>query len=571
MPATSRAPRSAEAGFPRFGLALATRLDGSDGLALLRATPELRTVWLIVLAGTASWDDGRQRRWLDAGCVVSCRPGELAPGRFARMDRAFAGILLGFSGDVAWAHARFLERRFGAVQRVESAGPVLRLARTIVREAAVATNELARERIAARWFGDWHHYVLRHRRSLIEFCSRSPAVEDLDPLPTRTVKDLARALGYSRSYLTRLLARRWGQTPGELLHQLRLQRAAQLLRTTGMPVEHVAAQSGFESASGFFAAFRARFAATPGEFRRRRRDDAALPAPPARRPPEPPPPALPALGHSTPLHDQIDTSDWDGPYFQILTCGEINRPNARPFEMSLNAMISRRTIVITLAGEATFETPEAGFHVGAGLGVAYPTPLNGRWRTAPDCRQWHRIWLQFTGPLAERFFDAAVARHGHVAEIPADSPLIAHARRMMRWIRGPRRTPIFWSQQTYLWLLAWREHLERAQRPPVDLRLAQFQSRLFDHRQRTLRAYARHLGYSVSYLSSKLKSQWNVAPGIVLRTARLDHGARLLRSSQRSVATIARECGYRTPSAFILAFKKRTGLTPLVYRRRHRV
>jgi AraC-like DNA-binding protein len=71
-------------------------------------------------------------------------------------------------------------------------------------------------------------------------------------------------------------------------------------------------------------------------------------------------------------------------------------------------------------------------------------------------------------------------------------------------------------------------------------------------------------------VSQKLKKQWNDTPGRVLRGARLDLAAEQLRTTLRPVHLIARECGYRNPSTFIVAFKRREGLTPLAYRHRHR-
>jgi AraC-like DNA-binding protein len=563
---------------PVFGLLGGTALSDPEDLPSTWTATAIGTIWLLVLDGALIWETAQQRHWLAANAVVQMTAAELRRSRFMRRPARCRLAVLSFDGELAELYGRFLKRRFGRIHLVEPGAAIFRHAREILIQTTAGTLQPGSshsERLAATWIYAWHSYLLEHRPSLMELCARGPAHNHFDAFAPRTVKHLAAQMGYSRAHLTRLLRQHWGETPAKLLRGLRLERAANLLKSTTLPAHAIATQAGYDSVSGFFAAFRQHHAATPAATRRRRRvgsvrstESSHVPGP--LRSSARTAPVVPTLGHSTPLHDEVRTSDWDGPYLRLLTCGEIDRPNRRPFEMSLNAMISRRSIVITVAGEAAFETPDGSQLVGPGIAVAYRTPIDARWRNAPGSQRWQRVWLQFTGELAERVFDDTVARFGHVQSIPIDSPLIKQARAMMSWIRGRWRSPAFWSHQTYLWLLAWREHLERTAPLANQLRLAQRETRLFDHRRRTLRAYAQHLGYSLSYLSVKLKSQWNVSPGVVLRTARLDHGATLLRATAKPIAAIARECGYATPSAFIVAFKKRTGLTPLHYRRRHR-
>jgi len=48
----------------------------------------------------------------------------------------------------------------------------------------------------------------------------------------------------------------------------------------------------------------------------------------------------------------------------------------------------------------------------------------------------------------------------------------------------------------------------------------------------------------------------------------LDYAAQLLRCTDKSVGLVALECGFADQSYFTKVFKKRTGQTPLAYRRR---
>jgi transcriptional regulator GlxA family with amidase domain len=83
-----------------------------------------------------------------------------------------------------------------------------------------------------------------------------------------SLADLAAHACCSERTLIRRFREETGLSPKHWLLQMRLERARELLETTGLPVEHVAAQAGFPSA----AALRARFAddlhTTPTAYRR---------------------------------------------------------------------------------------------------------------------------------------------------------------------------------------------------------------------------------------------------------------------------------------------------------------
>lgn len=84
------------------------------------------------------------------------------------------------------------------------------------------------------------------------------------------VAGLADDLGAHRSQLSRAFVRAVGMPPSDHLLRLRLSRAATLLRTTALPVQHVAGRCGFANASYFARSFRAAFGCPPGDYRSRR-------------------------------------------------------------------------------------------------------------------------------------------------------------------------------------------------------------------------------------------------------------------------------------------------------------
>ena len=86
-----------------------------------------------------------------------------------------------------------------------------------------------------------------------------------DPLP---LDEIAAAVGLSARHLARLFRGRLGRPPGQFYLDLRIDRAASLLRQTGMSVSEIAVGCGFQSASHLGRHLKRRHGATPGQWRR---------------------------------------------------------------------------------------------------------------------------------------------------------------------------------------------------------------------------------------------------------------------------------------------------------------
>lgn len=90
--------------------------------------------------------------------------------------------------------------------------------------------------------------------------------------PTVSLHDLAQLLGLSDSRAGHAVRDACGRTFIELLTETRLRTAAGLLRHTGLPLEQIAAQSGFGNRSHFHAQFRRTFGMSPGKYRQTPRE-----------------------------------------------------------------------------------------------------------------------------------------------------------------------------------------------------------------------------------------------------------------------------------------------------------
>jgi AraC-like DNA-binding protein len=81
------------------------------------------------------------------------------------------------------------------------------------------------------------------------------------------VDDMAGAAGLSRAHFSREFRRTFGEPPHSYLLRRRLERAADLLRTTDRSVADICFSVGLQSVGSFTTSFKRAFARTPTEYR----------------------------------------------------------------------------------------------------------------------------------------------------------------------------------------------------------------------------------------------------------------------------------------------------------------
>jgi len=88
-----------------------------------------------------------------------------------------------------------------------------------------------------------------------------------NPADPHTLASLGALAGMSRATLSRQFSKSMGMSPMEFVAKTRLRHAADLLRTTPIPIKVVAASVGFSSRSHFSRAFRDAYGTDPSSFR----------------------------------------------------------------------------------------------------------------------------------------------------------------------------------------------------------------------------------------------------------------------------------------------------------------
>lgn len=97
------------------------------------------------------------------------------------------------------------------------------------------------------------------------------------PADDHTLDELAKLSGMSRSLFAERFADAFDRPPMDLLKQVRLHRAANMLRSTRLPVQVIALAVGYASRSYFTRAFRAVYGEDPRSFRDRARTSSGGP------------------------------------------------------------------------------------------------------------------------------------------------------------------------------------------------------------------------------------------------------------------------------------------------------
>lgn len=135
--------------------------------------------------------------------------------------------------------------------------------------------------LLARFLGDVCPYLLSGfapRRATPAFPASAPAWLRAAAAPffsdtntaalTGGVAYLRERAGVTRAHLARALQAATGQTPTQWVNERRLARAALLLSVTSRVPTQIAADCGFNELGYFYRCFRARFGATPGDYRK---------------------------------------------------------------------------------------------------------------------------------------------------------------------------------------------------------------------------------------------------------------------------------------------------------------
>lgn len=269
----------------------------------------------------------------------------------------------------------------------------------------------------------------------------------------------------------------------------------------------------------------------------------------------------------------ILADNWDGPCFRARHCGLNDyRSSPAPHAMFMDAMEPQGCFEYVLSGTIYYRIGSERHRIEAGEALVTRRPDPG-WMLRPvkDVPV-QTLWVTVMGEPALRMFDYLHLRFGQVQRFPPDAKVIRLLHRLVRMAqRQPKAPALVWSERIFRWLNAWWESaLENAPPKGHSLLEAREPSRLISYAPRSIKNFAREMGYSRAYLTRRLTQQWLRSPGQVLREVRLQDAARLLSTTRMPIAEIATKVGYSTAASFCRAFHRQYRQSPRQYRQTNR-
>lgn len=105
--------------------------------------------------------------------------------------------------------------------------------------------------------------------SALDPVARACRLLDEHPERQHTTESLAKEVGLSERHLHRRFTEAYGKTPRRYLTEVRLEGAADLLRTTPHGIEQIAVRVGYPNIAWFDKIFKRAYGITPSEFRAR--------------------------------------------------------------------------------------------------------------------------------------------------------------------------------------------------------------------------------------------------------------------------------------------------------------
>lgn len=226
----------------------------------------------VVTGGKGTFVADGKKHELSGGNVFAIYPGEETVYSADDND-PWSYMWVGFNG----REAENVIRKIGFLRE----RPVIKIERTDgmtaalerILEAKQLTVAAAMKRTAA--FYDFLAILMEQSRKEGTFMddtedryvSRAVEIIATSYMDRVRISEVADVLGINRSYLSSIFKRKMHMSPQEFLINMRLEKAAQLLRDTQDQIGSVAAAVGYTDALAFSKAFKQKYNETPSDFR----------------------------------------------------------------------------------------------------------------------------------------------------------------------------------------------------------------------------------------------------------------------------------------------------------------
>ncbi|MFI3177322.1 MAG: AraC family transcriptional regulator [Eubacteriales bacterium] len=245
---------------------------------------------------------------------------------------------------------------------------------------------------------------------------------------------------------------------------------------------------------------------------------------------------------------------------------------------SLQPHVSKRSnlisylFLIVLDGSGTLTYENTVYHLCTGHCAFIDCHLDYAHESSRE-EPWRLMWVHFDGVGAASFYKT----YKEYSLEPVFSP--AHPTDFISALSNLHIyhvSPDFYTElNTHLELtklitLCFTDNHMNTSDSSIDRKLSEIYDYLNIHYAKVITLDQLSCDYYISkyYLARAFKKKYGVTIITALLNIRLSHAKSCLRFSNDSIQDIALQCGFQDIGYFIKAFKKKEGLTPLVYRKK---
>lgn len=190
-----------------------------------------------------------------------------------------------------------------------------------------------------------------------------------------------------------------------------------------------------------------------------------------------------------------------------------------------------------------------------------------------NCDTWYQLWLHAYGGNIANYYDLFTQDGSPICTL-SESCVIPNLIRQLYEFQRPitKYTELITSKKmvellTELIIAKDNPHSETAEVPDYILSVQQLFEQDYSNNF-TLEYLAKRYAVNKYRLAKEFKKSIGISPIDYLINKRISMAQQLLRNTNESIVAIACLVGIPNVNNFIILFKKRTGLTPLVYRKK---
>jgi AraC-like DNA-binding protein len=244
------------------------RLDSADALPRLWRRSDVM-LWILTLQGSACYSQSGRPQFLMPGSVLVSMGPLNRSIKVIEKEGGWHCLYLAAENEMTKSRMEYVMRNFGSMTKTALDSPCVHLARRLASRRG-RRDLWTRSGEAFRWFHAWWQESERHNLAIRHLLSSRAEPRECAP-EIFSLKSLANQLGYSPSYLSRMLGKKWKQSPARSLREARLESAARELEQSDIQISALAAKLGYLSNSAFIRAFRKVHGVSPDRFRDRHR------------------------------------------------------------------------------------------------------------------------------------------------------------------------------------------------------------------------------------------------------------------------------------------------------------